>query len=70
MNTEYAYHNEVTKASGITKNVSTVLKVFGNLSAGAGAATYKHLINDPNLHTNLIALGAGYLGGVFLIKSG
>jgi hypothetical protein len=62
----YAYHNEVTKASGITKQVSTILKLFGNLTSSIGAAAYPVVTKDSSPENILLAAGGAYLTGTFL----
>lgn len=61
-----AYHNEVTKASGIRKRVSSTLKVFGVISGGLASPVYQAVTKDLSLTSNIIAGGAGLALGGFL----
>lgn len=60
-----AYHNEVSKSSGITKKISGTLKIFGKLTQLAPAA-YPLATKDLSLASNLAVSGAGLVTAEFL----
>jgi len=61
-----AYHNEVTRASGISKSVSSTLKLFGIITGGLASPAYQLITNDLSTTSNLVAGGAGIMLGGFL----
>lgn len=61
-----AYHNEVAKASGMKKHVSSTLKIFGIVTAGIGIPAYQVISRDISASGALIAGGVSTASASFL----